>query len=68
MKLTMTFEDKPDGMVEVICTPPADEILSRVKNFGPTSLSPAESMMAQCAMILRLGELARQRKRFLKQN
>lgn len=62
MKLTMTFEDKPDGIVEVVCTPTADEILERVKKWGYSTLSPAEAMMAQSAMLLRLSEMARTRK------
>lgn len=63
MKLTMTFEDLQDGMVSVQCTPSADEILTKVKNWGYKTLTPAEAMMAQAALLLRLGDLARQRKK-----
>lgn len=63
MKCVMTFEDLPDGMVKVECTPSADKILDRVKNFGYSVLTPAEAMMAQSAMLLRLSEITRQRKK-----
>lgn len=61
MKVTLTFEDMPDGQVKVVCTPPMGPIMQRARdkakaaNVGveiDSRLSPAEAMAGQCALVI----------------
>jgi hypothetical protein len=61
MKLTMTFEDMPDGKVKVECLPQLAPIMRKMRdkakaaNLGidlDSGLSPAESMAGQCALVI----------------
>lgn len=56
-KVTLTFEDKPDGTVKVESEPPANFLFARMKSMG--RLTDGEAM-ACMAMLKVIGESKRE--------
>ena len=50
MNITMSFDYLPNGLVKIVCTPPGNELIAKMK--GGHKLTNAESMAIICILKL----------------